>query len=41
MEKIIFTIVFVIGFSMSLSNELKIVNIQENTQGAYSKTNTN
>lgn len=37
MKKIIFTIVFVIGFSISLSNELSVVNAQENIQDAYSK----
>jgi hypothetical protein len=41
MNKIIFTIVFVIGFSISLLNELSIVNAQESIQeDEYSKTTT-
>jgi len=42
MKKLIFTIVFVMGFSMSLSNGLSIVNAQENIKSEYSNTtNTN
>jgi hypothetical protein len=42
MKKLVFTIVFVIGFSMSLSNGLIIVNAQENIKSEYSNTtNTN
>jgi hypothetical protein len=41
MNKIIFTIVFVIGFSIFLLNELSIVNAQENIQeDEYSNTTT-
>ena len=42
MKKLVFTIVFIIGFSMSLSNGLLIVNAQENIKSEYSNTtNTN
>ena len=41
MKKLIFTIVFVMGFSMSLSNGLSIVNAQENIKSEYSNKNTN
>ena len=42
MKKLIFTVVFVIGFCMSLYNGLSIVNAQENIKSEYSNTtNTN
>ena len=41
MKKLIFTIVFVMGFSMSLSNGLSIVNAQENIKSEYSNSTTN
>ena len=42
MKKLIFTVVFIIGFCMSLSNGLSIVNAQENIKSEYSNTtNTN
>ena len=40
MKKLIFTIVFVIGFCMSLSNGLPIVNAQENIKSEYLNTTT-
>ena len=41
MKKLIFTIVFLMGYSMSLSNGLSIVNAQENIKSEYSNTTTN
>ena len=41
MKKLFFTIVFVIGFCMSLSNGLPIVNAQENIKSEYSNATTN
>ena len=41
MKKLIFTIIFVMGFSLSLSNGLSIVNAQENIKNEYSNTTTN
>ena len=42
MKKIFFTIIFGMGFSLSLSNGLSIVNAQENIKSEYSNTtNTN
>ena len=40
MKKLMFTIVFVMGFSMSLSNGLSIVNAQENIKSEYLNTTT-
>ena len=41
MKKLIFTIIFVMGSSMSLWNGLSIVNAQENIKSEYSNTTTN
>jgi hypothetical protein len=40
-KKLVFTIVLLIGFSMSLSNGLSIVNAQANIGNKYSNTATN
>jgi hypothetical protein len=41
MKKIFFTIIFGMGFSLSLSNGLSIVNAQENIKSEYSNATTN
>ncbi|HJT85365.1 MAG TPA: hypothetical protein VJ697_12870 [Nitrososphaeraceae archaeon] len=39
-KKIIFTMIFLIGFSMYLSDEISVVNAQKNIQDEYSKITT-